>query len=105
MSSPGTSTHGQVDECNGLGTIGLLQIVQNLIALGLNSLDLWTTVISKLKKREEFVKNPELVNLHFLLSKISQHLYTNLFSFFPNDLSQEKLPNLLVCILSIYVVL
>jgi len=93
MNTPSTS--GPVDESKGLGTIGLLQIVQNLITLGLNSLELWTTVIPKLKKREEFSKNPELINLHFLLSQISQHLYSNLFQFFPDDLSQGKLPDLL----------
>jgi hypothetical protein len=94
MNTPGTSVQDQ-STFKSLDAIGLLQIVQNLIALGLNSLELWNTVIPKLKAREEFSSNPELINLHLLLTRISQHLYSNLFKFFPNDLSQEKLPNLL----------
>lgn len=78
-----------------MGMIGLLQIIQNLITLGLNSIELWHTVIPKLRNHEQFSTQPELLNLHLLLTKVSQHLYSKLFDFFPSDLSQEKLPNLL----------
>lgn len=75
--------------------ITLLQIVQNLFALGLNSVQLWHDVIPQLRTNDKICSHPELMNLQLLLVRISQHFSSKLFDFFPNDLSQEKLPNIL----------
>lgn len=78
-----------------VGMVDLFQIIQNLLTLGLNSIGLWNEVLPKIKTDDRINSHPELLNLHLLLSQISQHLYAKVFEFFPNDLSQEKLPHLL----------
>lgn len=80
----------------GVSLVNLLQIVQNLITLGLNSIELWTNVIPKVKDHKNFPKHPENQNLHLLLMQVSNHFCSKLFEFFPNDLSQEKLPQMLI---------
>lgn len=94
MNSQTFSKDTSEDGACGLGAISLLQIVQNLITLGLNSIELWNVVIPKLKIHDQF-SQPELLNLQLLLVRIAQHLSTRLFDFFPYDLSQDKLPNIL----------
>lgn len=79
----------------GIGVVSLLQIIQNLVTLGLNTIELWTTVVPKLKTHPQLSSHPEHLNLHLLLGLISKHLATKIFDFFPNDLSQDKFPHIM----------
>lgn len=93
MNSQHTSEDGAKSSTSNF--IGLMQIVQNLITLGLNSISLWNTVSSKLKNHDDIASHPELANLQLLLVQISQHLSSRVFEFFPMDLSEHKLETLL----------
>lgn len=92
MSTAATTQRMDEHDVGKPGMISLLQIIQNLILLGLNSITLWQNVIPKLKNMDNFSSQPELLDLQLILSHVSHHLFTNVFNFFPNDLSQDKLP-------------
>lgn len=82
-------------QSSGMGVVSLIQVVQNLITLGLTSIDKWTDVIPKLKTHVKYSSQPENLNLQLILTQITNHLVTRVFDFFPNDLSQHKLPHML----------
>lgn len=80
----------QDQQQTGISSLKLVYVVENLILIGLVSIEKWDLVLSKLKTHPDIMSNPELLNLYFSLHQIYVFFSSKIME--TSDLSQHKVP-------------